>query len=104
MVKIKERYVIDEEGNRVGVFLEITDYRELLRNSRSWNPFVPMMPPRRRAMKPSLSTRRLRRLSAIANELHGQHSAPYSEGTSPITHSTLFVLLPTIPDQPGASN
>jgi hypothetical protein len=28
--KIKERYLIDEEGNQVGVLLDIAEYRQLL--------------------------------------------------------------------------
>ncbi len=30
MVKLKERYLVDEQGNRVGVFLDISDYKKLL--------------------------------------------------------------------------
>jgi hypothetical protein len=30
MGKFKENYVIDEQGNRIGVFLDIADYRKLL--------------------------------------------------------------------------
>ena len=30
MAKIKERYLVDEHGNQVGVLLEIADYRQLL--------------------------------------------------------------------------
>jgi hypothetical protein len=30
MVEIKERYVVDEKGNRVGVLLDIADYRKIL--------------------------------------------------------------------------
>ena len=30
MLALKERYVVDEQGNRVGVFLDIEDYRRLL--------------------------------------------------------------------------
>ncbi|MEY3867440.1 MAG: hypothetical protein ACRCT1_09585 [Microcoleaceae cyanobacterium] len=30
MIQLKERYVVDEQGNRVGVFLDITDYQRLL--------------------------------------------------------------------------
>ena len=30
MIALKERYVIDEKGNRVGVLLDIDDYRKLL--------------------------------------------------------------------------
>jgi hypothetical protein len=30
MVTFKEHYVVDAEGNRVGVFLNIADYRKLL--------------------------------------------------------------------------
>ncbi len=30
MLAIKERYVVDENGNRVGVVLDIEDYRRLL--------------------------------------------------------------------------
>jgi len=30
MVAIRERYVVDENGRRVGVFLDIADYQQLL--------------------------------------------------------------------------
>jgi hypothetical protein len=30
MTKFKENYVIDEQGNPIGVVLDITDYRKLL--------------------------------------------------------------------------
>lgn len=30
MIKLKERYVVDEKGNRVGVLLDIEDYHKLL--------------------------------------------------------------------------
>jgi len=30
MVRFKERYLVDEGGNRVGVLLDITDYQKLL--------------------------------------------------------------------------
>ena len=30
MLDLKERYLVDEQGNRVGVFLEIADYSRLL--------------------------------------------------------------------------
>lgn len=30
MGKIKERYIVDEHGNQIGVLLEITEYRRLL--------------------------------------------------------------------------
>ena len=30
LIALKERYVIDEKGNRVGVLLDIDDYRKLL--------------------------------------------------------------------------
>ncbi len=30
MVKLKESYLVDEQGNRVGVFLDISDYKKLL--------------------------------------------------------------------------
>ena len=30
MASVKEKFVIDENGNRVGVFLDITDYQKLL--------------------------------------------------------------------------
>jgi len=30
MRAIKERYLVDEKGNRVGVFLDVDDYRRLL--------------------------------------------------------------------------
>jgi hypothetical protein len=30
MAKFKENYVIDEQGNTIGVVLDITDYRKLL--------------------------------------------------------------------------
>lgn len=30
MIPIKERYVVDEDGNRVAVVLDIDDYRHLL--------------------------------------------------------------------------
>lgn len=30
MIKLKERYIVDEKGNRVGVLLDIEDYHKLL--------------------------------------------------------------------------
>ncbi len=30
MITLKERYMIDEQGNRVGVVLDIADYQKLL--------------------------------------------------------------------------
>jgi len=30
MLKLKERYVVDEQGNRISVVLDIADYEELL--------------------------------------------------------------------------
>jgi hypothetical protein len=30
MVKLKERYIVDEKGNRIGVLLDIEDYNRLL--------------------------------------------------------------------------
>ncbi|MFB8790772.1 MAG: hypothetical protein U7123_18430 [Potamolinea sp.] len=30
MKRYKERYLVDENGNRVGVFLDIADYQKLL--------------------------------------------------------------------------
>jgi hypothetical protein len=30
MAKLKENYVIDDQGNHIGVVLDITDYRRLL--------------------------------------------------------------------------
>jgi hypothetical protein len=30
MLKLKERYVVDEQGNRISVVLDIADYQELL--------------------------------------------------------------------------
>ena len=30
MHAIKERYLVDEKGNRVGVFLDMDDYRQLV--------------------------------------------------------------------------
>lgn len=30
MIKLKESYVVDENGNRVGVLLDISDYHKLL--------------------------------------------------------------------------
>lgn len=30
MPTLKERYLIDEKGNRIGVFLEMEDYQKLL--------------------------------------------------------------------------
>lgn len=30
MLVLKERFVVDEQGNRVGVVLDISDYRKLL--------------------------------------------------------------------------
>jgi hypothetical protein len=30
MVKLKERYIVDEKGNRIGVLLDIEDYQKLL--------------------------------------------------------------------------
>ncbi len=30
MIRIKERYVVDENGSRVGVLLDVDDYRRLL--------------------------------------------------------------------------
>jgi hypothetical protein len=30
VIKLKERYIVDEKGNRVGVLLDIEDYHKLL--------------------------------------------------------------------------
>jgi len=30
VIKLKERYIVDEKGNRVGVVLDIEDYHKLL--------------------------------------------------------------------------
>ena len=30
MVKLRERYIVDEKGNRIGVLLDIEDYNRLL--------------------------------------------------------------------------
>jgi hypothetical protein len=30
VIKLRERYIVDEKGNRVGVLLDIEDYRKLL--------------------------------------------------------------------------
>jgi PHD/YefM family antitoxin component YafN of YafNO toxin-antitoxin module len=30
LIKLKERYVVDEKGNRVGVLLDLEDYQKLL--------------------------------------------------------------------------
>ncbi len=30
MIKLKEKFVIDNKGKRVGVFLDITDYRKII--------------------------------------------------------------------------
>ena len=30
MLKLKERYIVDEQGNRISVVLDIADYQELL--------------------------------------------------------------------------
>jgi len=30
MIALKERYVVDEKGNRVGVLLDMAEYRKLL--------------------------------------------------------------------------
>ena len=30
MIKLKERFMVDEQGNRFGVVLDIEDYRKLL--------------------------------------------------------------------------
>jgi len=30
VIKLKERYIVDEKGNRVGVVLDIGDYHKLL--------------------------------------------------------------------------
>ena len=30
MLKLKERYVVDDQGNRISVVLDIADYQELL--------------------------------------------------------------------------
>lgn len=30
MITLKERFIVDESGNRVGVLLDIEDYRKLL--------------------------------------------------------------------------
>ncbi len=30
MMRYKERYLVDENGNRIGVFLDIADYQKLL--------------------------------------------------------------------------
>jgi hypothetical protein len=71
---IKERYLVDEKGNRLGVFLEMDDYPGSLRRWKSWNPSVRMMPPRRQATKLFSSPKRLRRSSATGRELRRQHS------------------------------
>lgn len=31
MISIKERYLIDEKGNRIGVFLDMDDYKKVLK-------------------------------------------------------------------------
>lgn len=35
MIKLKERYVVDEKGNRVGVLLDLEDYQKLLEELES---------------------------------------------------------------------
>jgi len=30
MMKLKERYVVDDQGNRISVILDVADYQELL--------------------------------------------------------------------------
>ncbi|MFB2877626.1 hypothetical protein [Floridanema aerugineum] len=30
MTRYKERYLVDESGNRIGVFLDIADYKKIL--------------------------------------------------------------------------
>ncbi len=30
MLKLKERYVVDDQGNRISVILDVADYQELL--------------------------------------------------------------------------
>ncbi len=30
MIRYKQRYLVDENGNRIGVFLDIADYQKLL--------------------------------------------------------------------------
>ena len=34
MITLKERFIVDENGQRVGVLLDIEDYRQLLEDSR----------------------------------------------------------------------
>lgn len=31
MIKLKEQFIVDEKGNRIGVLLDIADYRKLLK-------------------------------------------------------------------------
>ena len=31
MIVLKEKYMVDKKGNRIGVFLDITDYQNLLK-------------------------------------------------------------------------
>jgi len=35
LIKLKERYVVDEKGNRVGVLLDLEDYQKLLEELES---------------------------------------------------------------------
>ena len=52
MIILKERFIVDETGQRVGVLLDIEAYRRLLEDVEELSkPSVPMMPRRLQEMK-----------------------------------------------------
>jgi len=45
MTHLKENFVVDAKGNRVGVFLPIKDYNKLMESWRNWMISKPMTRP-----------------------------------------------------------
>jgi hypothetical protein len=79
MSKLKERYLVDEHGNQVGVLLEIAEYRRILEEleelaSKNWSPLRPTIKPKLPRMKLSLLNRRSRKLNRAVREIRSLHS------------------------------
>lgn len=62
----KERYVVDENENRIGVILDIANYQQLLEELEELGVFVPMML-LRLLMSPFHLLRQLLKLSKLAD-------------------------------------
>ena len=77
MLQPKERFIVDENGQRLGVLLDIEDYQRLLEELEELDTeSAPMTPPKRLEMRCCPWSRPWRKSKKTGHNVHGFDSAP----------------------------